>query len=142
MVATYRKSGAQVKTPIWFASDPQDPRRLWMYTNGKSGKVKRIVEELKSFGKVRPAWVGINAMDLTAPVAQKLGWERSDGVVVESVDAGSPAAAAGVRQGDLVAELGGTPVRDTDETSVTGVAPGVIRAGQHLGAAAIAVDQA
>ena len=41
-LATFRKSGAEVKTPIWFASDPQDPRRLWMYTNGKSGKVKRI----------------------------------------------------------------------------------------------------
>lgn len=78
-------------------------------------KVKRIVEELKSFGKVRPAWVGINAMDLTPPIAQKLGWERSDGVVVESVDAGSPAAAAGIRPGDVVAELGGIPVRDTDE---------------------------
>ncbi|RPH71226.1 MAG: PDZ domain-containing protein [Myxococcaceae bacterium] len=78
-------------------------------------KVRRIVQELKSFGKVRPAWVGINAMDLTAPVARKLGWERSDGVVVESVDAGSPAAAAGIRPGDVVAELGGTPVQDTDE---------------------------
>ena len=78
-------------------------------------KVRRIGQELKSFGKVRPAWVGINAMDLTAPVARKLGWERSDGVVVESVDAGSPAAAAGIRPGDVVAELGGTPVQDTDE---------------------------
>ena len=41
-LATFRKSGAEVKTPIWFASDPQDPRRLWMYSNGKSGKVKRL----------------------------------------------------------------------------------------------------
>ncbi len=78
-------------------------------------KVRRIVQELKSFGKVRPAWVGINAVDLTAPVARRLGWERSDGVVVESVDAGSPAAAAGVQPGDVVAELGGSPVQDTDE---------------------------
>jgi PPOX class probable F420-dependent enzyme len=39
---TFRKSGAEVKTPIWFASDPEEPRRLWMYTNGKSGKVKRL----------------------------------------------------------------------------------------------------
>ena len=37
-LATFRKNGAEVKTPIWFASDPQDPRRLWMYTNGKSGR--------------------------------------------------------------------------------------------------------
>ena len=47
-LATFRKSGAEVKTPIWFASDPQDPRRLWMYTNGKSGKVKRIRNDGRS----------------------------------------------------------------------------------------------
>src|SRR5215471_4124918 len=78
-------------------------------------KVRRIVQELKSFGKVRPAWVGINAMDLTAPVARRLGWERTDGVLVESVDAGSPAAQAGIRPGDVVIELGGSPVQDADE---------------------------
>jgi len=78
-------------------------------------KVRRIVQELKSFGKVRPAWVGINAMDLTAPVARKLGWERSDGVLVESVDPGSPAESAGVRASDVVEELGGSPVQDADE---------------------------
>ncbi len=78
-------------------------------------KVRRIVEELKSFGKVRPGWVGINAVDLTAPIAQRLGWERSGGVVVDSVDTGSPAAAAGVQAGDVVAELGGSPVQDADE---------------------------
>jgi serine protease Do len=78
-------------------------------------KVRRIVQELKSFGKVRPAWVGINAMDLSTTVAQKLGWERSDGVLVESVDRGSPAALAGVQAGDVVAELGGSPVQNADE---------------------------
>jgi len=78
-------------------------------------KVRRIVQELKSFGKLRPAWVGINAVDLTAPVARRLGWERNDGVVVESVDAGSPAASAGVQAGDLISEVGGSPVQDADE---------------------------
>ncbi len=47
-LATFRRSGAEVKTPIWFATDPQDPRRLWMYTNGKSGKVKRIRNDGRS----------------------------------------------------------------------------------------------
>jgi len=78
-------------------------------------KVRRIVQELRSFGKVRPAWVGINAMDISESLARRLGWERTDGVVVESVDAGSPAAAAGVEPGDVVAELGGSPVQDADE---------------------------
>ncbi|HEY1418787.1 MAG TPA: PDZ domain-containing protein, partial [Myxococcaceae bacterium] len=78
-------------------------------------KVRRIVQELKSFGKVRPAWVGINPMDLTEPAARKLGWDRSDGILVESVDPGSPAAAAGVKPGDIVSELEGSPVQDADE---------------------------
>jgi uncharacterized protein len=50
-LATVKRSGDEVKTPIWFASDPQDPRRLWMYTNGKSWKVKRI----RNNGRVRLA---------------------------------------------------------------------------------------
>jgi S1-C subfamily serine protease len=69
-------------------------------------KVRRIVQELKSFGKVRPAWIGINL---------KRDWDGSDGVLVESVDPGSPAAAAGVQPGDIVAELGGSPVQDAEE---------------------------
>jgi len=80
-----------------------------------SDKVRRIVQELKSFGKVRPAWVGINAVDLSPAQARRLQWDRSDGVLVESVDAGSPAAAAGVQPGDIVSDLGGTPVADADE---------------------------
>ncbi len=78
-------------------------------------KVRRIVAELRTFGKVRPAWVGINVVDLTIPIARRLGWERSDGAVVESIDSGSPAAAAGVQPGDVVVDLGGTPVQDADE---------------------------
>jgi serine protease Do len=36
-------------------------------------------------------------------------------VLVESVEPGSPAETAGVKVGDVVAELGGTPVQNTDE---------------------------
>ncbi len=44
---TFKKSGEGVKTPIWFAADPandlaSDSARLYVYTTGNSGKVKRI----------------------------------------------------------------------------------------------------
>jgi hypothetical protein len=90
-LATFRKSGAEVKTPIWFASDPQDPRRLWMYTNGKSGKVKRIRNDGRSRlaacnarGRVHGPWLeatsrierdarqSARALDL---LIQKYGWQ-------------------------------------------------------------------
>jgi uncharacterized protein len=44
---TYKKSGDGVKTPVWFAADPatnldSDDTKLYVYTIGVSGKVKRI----------------------------------------------------------------------------------------------------
>lgn len=67
-LVTYKKSGAEAKTPIWFASDPQDPRRLWMYTNGTSWKVKRIqsdprarVAACNARGKVHGPWLDAHA---------------------------------------------------------------------------------
>ena len=38
-LATFRKSGAEVRTPIWFAVVDG---RLWMMTGGDSGKIKRV----------------------------------------------------------------------------------------------------
>ncbi len=38
-IETYRKSGAKVRTPVWFA---EQDGRLYLYTLADSGKVKRI----------------------------------------------------------------------------------------------------
>jgi len=38
-LATFRRNGAEVRTPIWFAVVDE---RLWMMTGGDSGKVKRL----------------------------------------------------------------------------------------------------
>jgi len=38
-LATFRKSGVAVHTPIWFA---EDDNKLYAMTNSKSGKCKRI----------------------------------------------------------------------------------------------------
>jgi len=53
---TFKKSGQGVKTPVWFAADPTADitgaeARLFVYTIGVSGKVKRI----RNNGRVRIA---------------------------------------------------------------------------------------
>src|SRR5690606_11156427 len=68
-------------------------------------KVRRIVEELTAHGKVRPVWVGLHTVDLTPLKARELGWERRGGVLVDRVEAGSPAAEAGLRPGDLITAM-------------------------------------
>jgi PPOX class probable F420-dependent enzyme len=44
---TFKKNGEGVRTPVWFAADPtadisSEKARLFVYTIGESGKVKRI----------------------------------------------------------------------------------------------------
>ncbi len=44
---TFKKSGDGVKTPVWFAAEPSakldsSDAKLYVYTIGVSGKVKRI----------------------------------------------------------------------------------------------------
>ena len=89
-LVTFKKSGDEAKTPIWFASDPQDPRKLWMYTNGTSWKVKRIrnngrarVAACNVRGKVHGPWLDAGARienDANAVrrayelLLQKYGW--------------------------------------------------------------------
>jgi len=38
-LATFRKSGAEVATPVWFAASDGN---LYVFTAGDSGKVKRL----------------------------------------------------------------------------------------------------
>lgn len=38
-LTTYRKSGEPVRTPVWFV---EETGKLYMFTNGETGKVKRI----------------------------------------------------------------------------------------------------
>jgi serine protease Do len=103
-------------------------------------KVRRVVAELKSFGKMRPAWVGITAIPLTPAMGRKLGWEHTHGVLVERVQAGSPAAVAGVRAGDVVMDVAGSPVSDVEDLNArlrgyparTSFALSVFRGGHEL----------
>ena len=78
-------------------------------------KVKRIVQELEQFGKVRPAWIGVDVQRLSPALAQQFGWDKSYGVVVTEVEPESPSAKAGLARGDIIASIGGTPVGDAED---------------------------
>jgi serine protease Do len=58
--------------------------------------------------------LGISAQPLTPEIAARLGLEaNTEGLVVVAVEQGSPAAEAGIQQGDVIAEANRQPVKTT-----------------------------
>jgi serine protease Do len=52
---------------------------------------------------------------LTPQIAESLGLEKTDGVVVSAVDPGSAADEAGIRRGDVILEVDRKSIRSIDE---------------------------
>lgn len=65
----------------------------------------RVADDLMQFGEVRRAWTGLNVEPVEADV-----WGRTHGVRVSSVAPGSPAAEAGISQGDRLLRANGRPL--------------------------------
>jgi len=71
---------------------------------------KPVLDQLKDKGKVVRAWLGVHVQEVTADIAESLGLKNHAGALVASVVAGSPAAKAGVKIGDVILSLGGRDV--------------------------------
>jgi serine protease Do len=57
---------------------------------------------------------GLATQPLTPHIAQQLGYQGEQGVLVAQVDSGSPADRAGLRRGDLIVQADRKPVRDVE----------------------------
>jgi serine protease Do len=78
-------------------------------------RAKRVMGDLISYGDVQPAWAGVLVQPITADLASHFRADLRGEVLVRAVEADSPAADAGVRRGDIIAEAGGRPVHGVDE---------------------------
>jgi|HubBroStandDraft_4_1064222.scaffolds.fasta_scaffold112650_2 S1-C subfamily serine protease len=67
---------------------------------------KRIAQDLITDGRVHMAYIGVQTIPVAGYLAQALDLPVEEGLLVESAAKGGPAAAAGVRGGDRVAQAG------------------------------------
>jgi len=74
-----------------------------------SNLVGQVVNNLLEHGKVVRPWLGIAMQPFTEELREQFGVDS--GVLVSEVFAGDPAAQAGVKPGDVIVEVGQTPVR-------------------------------
>ncbi len=78
-------------------------------------RVKEVVDALRDAGQVARSWLGARVQLLDGARAQAAGLPRPSGALVTEVRAGSPAAAAGLRVGDILLQWG---ERDADPRSL------------------------
>ena len=78
---------------------------------------RAVAAELLRDGSVRRGWLGIGGHDaqLRPALARRFGVAHGSGLLVLSVDQGSPAALVGMRDGDIVVGFAGEPVAGADD---------------------------
>jgi serine protease DegQ len=80
-----------------------------------SATVVSVVDQLLRGGRAQHAYLGVEPTTLTPDIAQQLGIEPTGGVVVQALGQGGPAAAAGIRPGDIIVSIGETKTPTTSE---------------------------
>jgi S1-C subfamily serine protease len=82
-----------------------------------SNTAERVAIALIREGRVRRAYVGVGGHD--TPIGRRMvrhfDLAHESGIRVSTVEKGSPAATAGVREGDIIVGFGGAPVTSVDE---------------------------
>jgi len=91
-----------------------------IFRNGKEKtlkvKIGKMPEEKKvAFEKGKEKNLGMTVQELTPEIANRLGLNDEEGVIVSSVEPDGPADEAGVRKGDVIKELNRKPVRNMDD---------------------------
>jgi len=69
---------------------------------------REVASQLLATGRVVPVWLGVEGADLASDIAKTLGVEG--GAVVHKVYTGSPAATAGIKDGDVILAIDGQVV--------------------------------
>jgi serine protease Do len=81
----------------------------------------RVAEQLRTSGRVQRGRIGVQIDQVTKEVAESLGLGRTQGALVRSVEAGSPAEKAGLEAGDIITRFNGQPIeRATDLPRLVG----------------------
>ncbi len=77
-----------------------------------ASSAKNIMEQIIRTGSVVRGWIGVEAQEITAEIAESFRLSSTNGALIRSVLPGGPAERAGLRPGDILLAIEGSPVKD------------------------------
>jgi serine protease Do len=75
-----------------------------------SDRARRVVQDLLRFGELRPLWTGLRLVTVDPELARRRDLATNHGALVYRIYPDSPAARAGLVEGDVVVAVQGQPV--------------------------------
>ena len=76
---------------------------------------RNVMEQIVQHGKVTRAYLGIVPQDVTPAIAKAFGMKEPRGALVGDVSANSPASRSGLEKGDIILDLNGKPVANSND---------------------------
>lgn len=76
-----------------------------------------VLSEIRNYGRVRDAWLGIRVSTITPEFAAGLDLKQSRGLLIREIDHESPAEKAGLRAGDVITAVNGVMVGTTRDAN-------------------------
>jgi len=91
-----------------------------------SDQAQKVVAELMKDGSIQHGFIGVEIQPVTADIADAIGLRQAEGALIAGVNDGTPAARAGLKAGDIVTALGGSPIKSPRDLSrmVADLSPG------------------
>lgn len=91
-----------------------------------SNMARGVMEQLTKSGQVRRGKLGVTIQPVTSDIAAGLGLKETRGVIVNGLEEVGPAAAAGLRRGDVIVAINGSAISDGNSLRnlVAAAAPG------------------
>nr|WP_170153337.1 Do family serine endopeptidase [Roseiarcus fermentans] len=80
-----------------------------------SDVAKTVVAQLKDNGKVARGWLGVQIQPVSQDIADSLGLKEPKGAIVDKAEKDSPAATAGLKDGDVITAVNGDSIADSHD---------------------------
>jgi serine protease Do len=96
-----------------------------IYTGGNRGNIgigytipidlaRNVMNQIVAHGKVIRGQLGVFIQPVDQVMAKQFGLPKAEGAIVAGVQPDSPAAKAGLKQGDIILKFNGEPVKDSN----------------------------
>ncbi len=76
-----------------------------------SSLARNVVEQLVKFGETRRGWLGVQIQTVTEEIAETIGLDKAKGAMIVDVVPNGPAAASGIKSGDVILTFDGKEVK-------------------------------